>query len=157
LIYNEHLAFLIGRWKYQKEGYLANMFSALWLKEIREADPVDALLPVPLHWRRRWQRGFNQAELLSLQLLRRKPELGILRSNLATRNRHTSPQAGMNAKERQRNLHSAFRVPKNCEGLRIAIVDDVLTTGTTVNTLARELRKAGATHVEVWCIARTPA
>jgi ComF family protein len=156
-IYDEHFAFLIGRWKYQKEEYLARLFSVLWLQEVGETGQIDALLPVPLHWRRRWQRGFNQAELLCLQLLRSRPELGVMQSNMATRGRHTSSQAGMNASQRQHNLQSAFKVRGNCEGLRIAIVDDVLTTGATANTLARELRRAGAAYVEVWCIARTPA
>jgi predicted amidophosphoribosyltransferase len=76
---------------------------------------------------------------------------------LVRRNRATRPQSGMRAGERRVNLRGAFTVLRPCDNLRIAIVDDVLTTGATAATIATELAAAGAAHIELWCLARTSA
>jgi ComF family protein len=156
-IYDDNFALLIRRWKYQKQSHLTSLLAALWLQELQDCPRVDVLLPVPLHWRRRWQRGFNQSELLCAKILRARPELGVLEPGIAQRNRYTNYQSGMSAKERQGNLRDAFTVQEDCDNLRIAIVDDVLTTGATANALAGALQDAGASHIQIWCIARTPA
>ena len=74
--------------------------------------------------------------------------LGVLRSEI---------QSGLDAEARSRNLCGAFTVRKPCDSLRIALVDDVLTTGATAESAARELLHAGAASVDLWCLARTPA
>lgn len=110
------------------------------------------LLPVPLHARRLRMRGYNQALELARVLSRR---LGIaLDATAAARVRTTAEQTRLSAVERRRNLRGAFKARRDLSGLRIAVVDDVMTTGATAAELARTLRKAGASHIEVWTAAR---
>lgn len=158
-LYSEELAYLIHRWKYGGERRLTALLAGLWLERVPAPGGVDLLVPVPLHWRRLWHRGFNQSELLCQQLRRASPALaGIpVGQRLVRRQRATDPQSGLPAAQRAGNLRRAFTVEKPCANLRIAIVDDVLTTGATAAALARALGEAGAGHVEVWCLARTPA
>ena len=117
------------------------------------ADPPDLLVPVPLHRRRLAERGYNQA----LEIAR--PVAASLRLTLSPRLcervRHTPEQTGLPAVERRRNLHHAFAVRGDCAGARLAVVDDVITTGSTAAALAQALREAGAAQVEVWAVART--
>lgn len=155
--YEAHLAHLIQRWKFHGDRFLTPALAQLWLQEIPTPAPVDLLIPVPLHWRRRWQRGFNQSELLARALLRQAPQLGRLDTRRVRRNRRTPPQSGMGAAARRANLRRAFTVDKACDNLSIAIVDDVLTTGATATAIAHVLREAGAARIDLWCIARTPA
>jgi ComF family protein len=158
-LYDEHLAYLIQRWKYQGERRLTPLLASLWLQCTAHPTPVDMIIPVPLHWRRHLQRGFNQAELLGRQLHASCPALAAstLEYRAVRRQRATAAQSGMNARQRAGNLRGAFTVHRPCDNLRIAIVDDVLTTGATAAALARVLGAAGASHIEVWCLARTPA
>jgi ComF family protein len=158
-LYEEYFAHLIRRWKYHREQYLTPLLASLWLQHAPAEIAVDTLVPVPLHWRRRWRRGFNQSELLCRQLLAMGPALQscALAHRLIGRRRATAAQSGMSARRRAGNLNGAFTVFKPCDNLRIAIVDDVLTTGATATAVATALKAAGAASVEVWCLARTPA
>jgi ComF family protein len=159
-LYDEYLAHLIHRWKFHGEQRLTRVLAALWLQRVEPGRrPVDTVVPVPLHWRRGWQRGFNQAELLGREILATSPHPGTcqLTTKLARRRLPTVAQSGINARLRSRNLQGAFTVSGRCDNLRVAIVDDVLTTGATAAALAKELRAAGADYIEVWCLARTPA
>ena len=158
-IYNEQLAYIIQRWKYGGERRLTPLLGSLWLQQVGRLSPVDLLLPVPLHWRRLWQRGFNQSDLLCRQLRCAHPALtgAVLENRLVRRHRATAAQSGSNASQRARNLRGAFTARRPCDNLRIAIVDDVLTTGATASAVASVLQAAGASHIEVWCLARTPA
>lgn len=156
-LYCEGLAHIIQRWKFHGETRLTPLLARLWLQA---ADPqaVDVLLPVPLHWRRLWQRGFNQSELLCRELRALAPELAGARLDLRSvkRLRNTSPQAGAGAAQRLANMRAAFTARGHYANLRIAVVDDVMTTGATAAALGRTLQRAGAGHVEIWCLARTP-
>lgn len=158
-LFDEYFAHLIHRWKFHREQRLTPLLASLWRQHAQFHAPVDVLVPVPLHWRRRWQRGFNQSELLCRQLQAACPELhaSTVASGLVKRRRSTAAQSGMNAQQRASNLKGAFTVYKPCDNLRIAIVDDVLTTGATASAVASALARAGAGHIEVWCLARTPA
>lgn len=113
---------------------------------------VDCLLPVPLHPRRLARRGFNQSMEIAWSAARR---LALpVEPRLAIRGSDTRPQVGLTPAERRDNLEGAFAVPGSARGLRIAIVDDVITTGSTVTELARALHRAGAASVDAWCVAR---
>ena len=125
----------------------------------RLEDPPDLVVPMPLHWRRRWRRGFNQAEALARELLR-QPRLEHYRlridNTLCRRVVATPPLPGLEARQRMRNLQDAFRCSRRLGGKSIAIVDDVLTTGASAGELARNLKQSGAAKVQIWCAARTP-
>jgi ComF family protein len=157
-LYAEYFAHLIHQWKFHRQWRMTPLLAALWQLQVDDHSPVDLLVPVPLHWRKRWQRGFNQSELLCRQLQATCLELKSceLAHRLVKRQRATAAQAGMGARQRRSNLKDAFAVRGRCDGQRIAIVDDVLTTGETAAALAEALRSAGASYIEVWCLARTP-
>jgi ComF family protein len=114
-------------------------------------DDVDAVLPVPLHWRRRVLRGFNQAAELA------KPLAALLDLPLqcgVVRNKVTGFQSGLNATERARNLRHAFAVRTKLSARHILIVDDVTTTGATINSLAAALYRGGVDQVSALTLAR---
>ena len=158
-LYCERLAYLIQRWKYQGETRFTPLLAALWLQQVGGPARLDLLLPIPLHWRRCWHRGFNQSELFCRELRAARPALaGVpVAHQLVRRHRATAAQSGKNASQRARNLRGAFTARGPCDNLRVAIVDDVLTTGATATAVASVLHTAGASHIEVWCLARTPA
>lgn len=124
----------------------------------RELNLPELIVPVPLHWTRRWQRGFNQAEVLGWDLARvmNTPQL----TRLCRRTRRTPPQRGLSRKERQQNLRHAFSLTRHArsalEGKCLALLDDVVTTTSTARTLSARLIEAGAAEVHVWALARTP-
>ena len=119
-------------------------------------DGVDILIPVPLNRRRLWFRRFNQAALLAEALAR---ETGIATDPMIlTRNRPTRSQVGLTLTERRRNVSGAFTLKKSAhariDGANILLVDDVITTGATVEACARTLKKAGAMRVDIIALAR---
>jgi ComF family protein len=114
---------------------------------------VDALVSVPLHPRRLAERGYNQAFEIA-RAVSAELRLPILRAGIV-RTRDTAPQARSDCELRHANLTGAFTVTRGLHGRRLAVVDDVITTGATVNSLARALYGAGAAHVEAWAVART--
>lgn len=120
----------------------------------RLLSPEAVLVPVPLHPRRRRERGFNQSEELAAELARRTG-LRLLPSALVRR-RDTSPQAGLTAAARRANVEGAFAVRQRARvsGRPVVLVDDVLTTGATARGCARVLRDAGAVEVRVLTVAR---
>lgn len=116
-------------------------------------DPLPQLIvPMPLHRTRLRSRGFNQALELARPVARR---LGVtLDYSALVRQRATGPQTELPLAARARNVRGAFRAARDLRGLRIALVDDVMTTGHTAAAAAGALRKAGADAVEVWVLAR---
>ena len=137
----------------------ARVLGALLLPFVRQryADEAlpEALLPVPMTWRRRWQRGYNQAELLGRELGRAldRPQL----RNRLVRVKHAPPQRSLPRSARLRNLRGAFRVKGPLGTRRVALVDDVTTTGATVRAAASALLAAGVSEVDVWTVAKTAA
>jgi ComF family protein len=125
---------------------LADRIAALGLHR-----DVDVIVPVPLHPARHAERGFNQSAEIARHLGRRL-QLPI-DERLAARRRATPPQVGLHLGERRRNLAGAF-LAAAATGRRVAIVDDVTTTGTTLQELARDFLRTGAGAVDAWCVAR---
>jgi ComF family protein len=158
-IYEEKMRFLIQRWKFHGERRLTPLLGRLWQQAAPTMSPVDAIVPVPLHWWRLLLRGYNQSQLLAAQLKRQNPDAGQipLMAKLLVRQRHTQFQSGLSADQRIDNLAQAFHTRQCCSGLSIALVDDIVTTGSTANSIANSLLDAGARRVEIWCLARTPA
>jgi ComF family protein len=159
LSYDATLAALVGRWKYRRELALTALFADLWLRHAPAPDRPDRVLPVPLHWRRLWWRGFNQGERLATAIVRAHPALdGVpIDRRLLRRHRSTSSQAALGQRERRANVSGAFTTRGPCDNLHLAVVDDVCTTGATADAAARALKAAGARRVDLWCIARAPA
>src|SRR5947208_9588505 len=148
---------LLHEFKYGHQRHLKYPLAA-WLAETLE-DPrlsgrqFDVIIPVPLHSTRERERGFNQAALLAELLAGRT---GLRLDESLERIRYTSTQTSHDRAERMRNLQDAFRLRKkaNVRGLRVLLIDDVLTTGSTLSECARVLRSAGAISVHAATAAR---
>lgn len=144
---------LLTRYKFHDDLPAGRALAALALPMLRDAARPQVLIPVPLHRRRLRQRGHDQA----LGLARdwgRALGLPILVDTLR-RERDTRPQTVLDAAGRRRNLDGAFRMHAACPA-HVALVDDVLTTGSTALAAAQALRAAGAERVDVWVVARAP-
>ncbi len=143
---------LIAQLKYQRQLNLVPLLSRALASLIDlQHHPVDALLPVPLHNRKLRQRGFNQALELARPLAR---QFGIPVLSHVERHRATPSQLALHASERRNNVRGAFRLRHSVDYRRIAIIDDVMTTGSTAGEIARLLVEDGVEHIQVWCIAR---
>lgn len=148
---------LLQHFKYQQAHHLAHTFGHLFANHLSKTHAqlsnIDAILPMPMHPTRLKERGFNQA----LEIAR------ILAKNLALpldiescfRKKWTPPQATLPLKDRVKNMQDVFACNKNLQGLNIALMDDVMTSGASLNALAKTLKQAGANTVECWVVART--
>lgn len=152
--YTGALRRLIHLLKYQRVQSLARPMAS-WLSQALPRDErIDLVVPVPMHWTRLYQRGFNQAALLTAELARRT---GFTHAPRALRRpRRSVPQARLTGAQRRRNARNAFaaRRPEQIAGKSILLVDDVFTTGATLAACARELKRAGARRVVVLTLAR---
>lgn len=151
--YEGPLRKLIHLYKYAGMKPLAKPLSGFLQKALAVDDAYDAVVPVPLHWRKKWRRGFNQAELLASQIAKRRhlPLLNALR-----RKRPTEIQAGLALAGRRRNVSGAFTALPNADlaGKRILLIDDVMTTGATASACAAALKRGGAKSVSLLTLAR---
>jgi ComF family protein len=145
---------LIQALKYGGQLALAGLFAHKLYQRVGKAAGVDLIVPLPLHPARLAERGFNQAVEIARALAR---ESGIrMDAHLARRVRYTSPQTGLPWRERTANVRQAFNCERDLAGLSVAVIDDVMTTGATLNEFARTLKKSGAKRVQNWVVARTP-
>lgn len=151
LQYCDELATVFYRFK-NKERRDYTPFLAQFIA-IPEAWRAELLLPVPLHWWREYRRTYNQSYLLS-EYVSSRYGIPICRE-LLVRTRPTPQQKLLNEKQRRRNLKSAFRAAPECKGRSIVLIDDVVTTGSTLSECARTLKKAGAYRVYAACVACT--
>ena len=139
--------------KYKDVTGLAKILADLMVEEVRELGiefgSETTIIPVPLHWKRVWTRGFNQAELLARPFGK---SLGLeVREDLLRRKRDTEPQIKLKYDERRENVSGAFVVPESkeeeVEGRDFLLIDDVCTTGATIDACANALKRAGARYI----------
>ena len=145
---------LIQRMKYRGVLPITRILGCVLGRRLAERGAllVDAIVPVPLSAKREHQRGYNQAREIATFAAR---ELGLpVEDRLVRRIRETAEQTGLSAGARRRNLRGAFMIHAGDVPAHVAIVDDVLTTGATAESLAFALRRAGCRRIEVWAVAR---
>ncbi len=143
---------LIQHCKYGGGQELADLFADALAERLAGRPLPDLMVPMPLHPERLRERGFNQA----LEIARRLgTRLDLPFTHACRRLRNTPPQAGLDLKARKRNLRGAFECDTGLQGKRIALLDDVMTSGSSLNELAQAARRAGATEISAWVVART--
>lgn len=164
-LYNQMLKTIIHIYKYHGRSELARPLGRLlWdaFHRFYDVEAFDLIIPVPLHWFRRMRRGFNQAALLVRQWKKLADLQGVafnpdmICENRLIRYRYTAPQTGLGKRRRAANLKNAFKV-KNRQDVHdkcILLVDDVITTGATVEACAKALKRAGAGDIKVLTLAR---
>jgi len=153
LIYENPASYLIRALKFNAHYPCARLLGTLMAEQLSGvSDKPEQIIPVPLHAQRYHRRGFNQAIEIACPIAR---ILDIpLNLTCCSRTRNTPPQARLSAKERKNNLKNAFTVTKAPTAEHVAILDDVVTTGSTVDELAKALRKTGVKRIDVWACAR---
>lgn len=154
-----HYAFPVGqlvqRFKYRGDLAAGHSLARLAAARLEPADSrPDLLVPIPLHWRRYWGRGFNQAQLIAAEFghqWRLPVAVRLLRKRRIGASQQTLSRA-----RRLQNLVHSFRVQGEIERLHIGLVDDVITTGATLEAASRALLDAGAWRISTYALARTP-
>jgi ComF family protein len=153
--YESSIKDLICKLKYRQQPELAKAAASLLMGELIESDfkRPDALIAVPMHISRLRERGYNHSTLIA-QHLSKTLDIPLLRHALI-KSRATIPQAQQSLKQRKQNLADSFRLKTNIDVKNVAIVDDVVTTGSTAEEIAKILKKNGVDYVQVWGIAHT--
>lgn len=153
--YRAPIASLVQRFKFDRDLAAGRVLARLLAERLAasRAPRPDLMIPVPLNWRRLWRRGFNQSELLCRDLSRHFG--GLPWADALQRSRPTVTQSELPADRRAGNVRGAFAVGHLPPGVRHAVlVDDVMTTGSTLRECARVLKRAGLARVDVWVVAR---
>lgn len=159
-LYRKAIREVLNRFKYDGQLFLVRPLASMLISPAREllvSHRVELIVPVPLHRRRLRQRGFNQAALLARRLgsiLKLPVDYSSLK-----RSRWTEPQTGLSRRQRVANVKGAFHLqrPEKVQGKCVLLLDDVFTTGETVNQCSRTLRDAGTREILVLTVARTVA
>jgi len=157
--YQTPINYWLKQFKFHKKGLYARILSEIYaekLARILENNPENkpqALVPMPLHWRRITQRGFNQAYIIT-QYLSQKLGIPIIKHSCITRMKYTKPQSSLHLQARRHNMRGAFSVQNMASVEHVAIIDDIITTGNTVNELSQQLKSHGIKRVSVWALAR---
>ncbi len=145
---------LVHRLKYGNETALARALGKIAAEKLKKTDlDFDCIVPIPLHWTRRLTRGYNQTALLAKVISK---EIQIPAINILKRTKYTKRQAVLGRKKRLKNLDGAFAVKNrmNCENRKILLIDDVMTTGTTLSIATKTLLDQKAANVKVFVILR---
>lgn len=148
---------LVQGLKFRSDLALARLLAGALQRELHTdpADKPDLVIPVPLHDLRLRERGFNQSMEIARPIA---ASIGIpLAPDVCVRVRNTAAQLDLPLKERRENMRDAFSCRRPLDGMTVAVVDDVMTTGATLAELAATLKKFGAARVVNWIVARTPA
>ena len=152
--YDGKLRRLIHVYKYERVDTLARPLARLLLDALPREEEFDCIVPMPLHWRKKWDRGFNQAELLARVVARRT---GIPYREMLRRTHSSIAQAGLTFAARRENVKGSFALRRgsNTRDQHILLIDDVLTTGATAAAAARLLKRTGgARRVSILTLAR---
>lgn len=154
-VYGFPLDRLIPRFKFHRDLAAGRLMAELMAGALGTTPRPDAIVPVPLHARRMRERGYDQALELAKPVAR---ALGIpLVADALLRVRPTAPQSELDAEARQRNLRQAFAMrPGAALPAHVVLIDDVMTTGATLNAAAKVLLRAGVARVDAWVCARVP-
>jgi competence protein ComFC len=160
-LYDGSLRKLIHLFKYSGMKPLGKRLAGLLCRALPDdgVERFDAVVPMPLNWRRRWRRGFNQSEILARPVA---AHIGKIQGravpivNAVKRIRATATQAGLTNSNRRKNVAGAFRVSRSARiaGKRILLIDDVMTTGSTAAACASAMKQAGANSVTLLTLAR---
>jgi len=153
LIYRHFGRDLLIRLKFNESLYLANSLVSFLIEHFEQGESrPQVLLPVPLHQNRLISRGYNQAFEIAHIMSRL---LNIpLDTQALKRIRHTESQLGLSASQREKNIRKAFNYESVVKYSHVAVVDDIVTTGSTANEITKTLHRAGVPHVEIWGLAR---
>jgi ComF family protein len=152
--YEGTLRELVHLFKYSGIKPLARTFGNFLAQALPREASFDVIVPMPLHWFKQWQRGFNQSDVLAREIGKK---WNVPVRNLVRRKKATLPQAGLTNAKRRANVSGAFKTARgrSLAGMRVLLVDDVVTTGATASACARVLKRAGAAHVALLALART--
>ena len=151
LIYQGSARKLIQDLKFNEQIHIANAL-ATHFHEYFNAPTVEVLLPVPLHINRLLERGFNQADEIA-NALSRQMGIPVDRKSLS-RIKETEPQAGLSLNKRRNNTIKAFHYNSSHRYKSVAIIDDIITSGSTMTEICKTLKKSGIKHIQVWSLAR---
>ena len=145
---------LIKKIKFDKKPEFIFAFVNQFVHKLENnANLPEVLIPVPLHPKRQAERGFNQSAVFATKLAKK---LGIRAElSLVVRSKNTRPQSSLSYKHRKKNVKAAFSLIKDINYNHVAIIDDVITTGATINELAKLLKRAGVENIDAWAIAKT--
>lgn len=154
---------LLTQFKFGEKSYFAILFAKIMIKNEKLCGflkKYDIIMPVPIHKKRKAQRGYNQSELICTELVRiiKENKIGtiFLEKNCLQKVKHNLPQSSLNRKERVENVKQVYslRHPERIKGKNIILVDDIYTTGSTVNACAKILKENGAKTIIVVTIAK---
>lgn len=151
--YAKPLSFLLHKVKYNRQVAYSRVLSQLFYNRIIKQIEIwpDLIIPVPLNINKFWKRGFNQSEEL-LKYFKLKHKIATVN---AVKLNHNDSQVGLDRYSREKNLSGSFRIYEDLVNKNVVLVDDVVTTGATVNELAKTCKLLGARNVQVWCFLRT--
>lgn len=159
VLYQGPIPYLINQFKHHDQrqygSYLADKLCEKIHREVPQNALPDLLTYVPLHWMSRMTRGFNQAQLIAERI---SLHTGIQVQATISKTKITKKQQNMNRQQRLKNLKGCYAIkPEIVKGKRVTLIDDVVTTGATMETISCLLMQAGAESVSFWAIARTPS
>ena len=151
--YQDPIPFIIKQLKFSKQLHWAPFLAYTWLNKFQPLlkKLPDYLIAMPLHPQREKTRGYNQAWQIASII---SQYLNIPLWNSVQRHLMTQPQAQLKASARWKNVKHAFRVTASCAGLRFALIDDVVTSSATAQSLCKTLLQSGASRIDIWCMAR---
>jgi len=151
--FEEPLRTLLHDFKYREKLYLGDFLAQKMLLSKPTFIPENTcFIPIPLHKKRLHQRGFNQAAILANNLAKKLGEPCL--PHYIKKIRNTLPQAELEAKARRKNIRNSFKI-KPIPYQRVILIDDLITTGSTANELAYQLKLKGVKEVHLWCVAKT--